>query len=100
MAQIFLGVIIVGLIMTMKVVMDSLRIMRDINAEINQFRTSTQTCRAQIEIEEKQSAELALEVSQIQAEVNELTQKEKDMNKQIGQLRNDLGNGPKFKVDM
>lgn len=100
MAQIYLGVIIVGLILTMKVVMDSLKIMRNLNIEIDDLRASTQTCEKHIEREELLGAELALRVSELQTHVNELIQTEKDMNGRIRQLRNNLESGPKFKVDM
>lgn len=100
MTHVYLGVIIVGLILTMKVVMDSLKVIGDRKLEIGSLQASTHSCRDQIAETEKEGAELAQQIAQLQGEVEELTQREKDMQKEIKDLRGALEGGQRFKIDL
>jgi ubiquinone biosynthesis protein UbiJ len=99
MTHVFLGVTIVGLIMTMKVIMDGLHAVAEINDRIAALRISTQHYMAQKLEEESKIAAAESEVAQIKSEVGQLEETEKNINSHIQDLRATL-DGRKFKVDI
>ena len=100
MAHVYLGVIIICLILAMKVVMDSLKIMSHIKLGIDSLQASTYKCKEDIVNAEKLGEEKAQEVAQKQQEMQELVEKEKDLNSEIKKLRGALEGGQKFKLDI
>jgi len=100
MAHVYLGVIIVGLILTMKVVMEGIKDLSDRKLSIDNLRASTHNCKEQIAKTEEDGRAKALQVSQLQEEVKGLTEKEKDMTSEISTLRKTLDGGQRFKVDL
>lgn len=89
-AEIFLGIIIVGLIMTVKVVMEGFKTMTQLNDNIATLRASTKECELRLEDQEKENEEREKEMQEIKAEVDKLSEKEKEMDTDIKQLRIDL----------
>ena len=89
-AEIFLGITIVGLIMTIKVVMEGFKTVTQINDNIATLRASTKECELRLEDQEKENEEHEKEMQTIKAEVEQLSDKEKEMDRDIKQLRTDL----------
>ncbi|MGA1195710.1 MAG: hypothetical protein ACO36I_04305 [Candidatus Latescibacterota bacterium] len=89
-AEIFLGITIVGLIMTVKVVMDGLKSVTQLNDNIATLRASTKESELLLEDQEKANAELERDMQEIKAEVDKLVEKEKEMDTNIKALRTDL----------
>ncbi len=89
-AEIFLGITIVGLIMTVKVVMDGLKSVTQLNDNIATLRASTKESELRLEDQEKENEELEKEMQEIKAEVDKLVEKEKEMDTDIKNLRTDL----------
>lgn len=93
--HIFLGIIIVGIIMTMKVIMDGFQAITLLNDKITALRASTNNCQTQLALQEEENKGLEDELQSLKSEVEELVSKEKNMNKEIQTLRSDL-DGPKM----
>jgi len=100
MTHVYLGIIIIGLIMSMKVVMESLKIMGDIKFGIDGLQASTHKCKEDIANAEKQDEEKAQAVAKLREEMKELVEKEKYIYSEIKGLRGALEGGPKFKLDI
>ncbi len=99
MMHVFLGIIIVGLVMTMKVILDGLHVVAEIHDRIAALRISTQHYVAQKLEEENKAAATESEVAQIKSEVGQLEETEKNINRHIQDLHATL-DGRKFKVDI
>lgn len=99
MTHVFLGIIIVGLVMAMKVILDGLQAVAQINDKIAALRISTHQYEAQKFDEETKVATIESEVAQVKSEVVQLESLEKEINQQIKDLRNSL-DGKKFKIDI
>jgi len=100
MTHVFLGVIVIGLILAGKIVMESLKVVEEIEAEIGKFRAATQKCLSETEIELKNIAELEVRVSELKAAYSEVEQKEKKLSDQIEGLRDALDGGNQFRIDL
>lgn len=88
--QIFLGIMLVGIIMTMKVVMDGLQAITLLNDKITALRASTYNCQTQLSDQEKENAEIETTLQELKAEVEMLSEQEKERNNEIKTLRTDL----------
>lgn len=88
--QIFLGIMLVGIIMTMKVVMDGLQEITLLNDKITAYRASTLDCQTQLSDQEAENEEIETTLQGIKAEVETLSEKEKEQNNEINTLRTDL----------
>lgn len=97
-SQVFLGIIIVGIIMTVKVVVDGMQEVAALTDSINALRLSIQQCERQIEEEQEKTRVLEQDMEQVKATVLEMEQKEKEINNQIRALRAGL-EGQKSKLD-
>ena len=90
MTEIFLGIIIVGIIMTVKVVMDGFQSITQLNDRITAFRESTRHCEMQLETQNQENADLEMTMQTLKDEVDKLSTQEKEMNREITTLRTDL----------
>lgn len=88
--QYLLGIIIVGIIMTVKVVMDGFQAITHLNDKITALRASTRNCQEQLALQAEENQALEDDLTEVKSEVEALTQKEKEMNTQILTLRTDL----------
>ena len=88
--QIFLGVMLVGIIMTVKVVMDGLQEITLIKDKIAALRASTFDCETQLHDQEVEIEEIETTLREIKSAVDKLSEKEKEMNGEINTLRTDL----------
>lgn len=88
--QIFLGIIIVGIIMTMKVIMDGFQAVTVLNDKITALRASTKNCQMQLALQEEENKELEGSLQELKGEVEKLVTDEKNMNQEIKTLRADL----------
>jgi len=88
--QIFLGIIIVGIIMTMKVIMDGFQAVTLLNDKITALRASTKNCQMQLAVQEEENKELEGSLQELKEEVEKLTSDEKNMNQEIRTLRTEL----------
>lgn len=98
MIHVFLGITVVGIVMTMKVIIDGLHEIGEITERITALRASTRNCLEQVEDEGRKAQDIETEVQQIKTAVEELDRKEKEMNATIRSLRADL-DGQKSKID-
>lgn len=88
--QIFLGIIIVGIIMTMKVIMDGFQAVTVLNDKITALRASTKNCQMQLTVQEEENKELEGSLQELKGEVEKLVTDEKNMSQEIKTLRADL----------
>ena len=101
MIQVFLGLIIVGLAMTAKVILDGLRAVNERRDRITALRTATQQAQVELDTQTAETEEAEEEMEALKSEVTELNQEEKEMSEEIGKLRSQLDSGgKKFKMDM
>ena len=96
--QIFLGITVIGIIMTVKVVVDGLQEAAALTDSINALRLSRGQCERQLAEEQEKTQVLEQNREQVKATVLEMEQKEKEMNNQIRALRAGL-EGQKSKID-
>ena len=89
-SQIFLGITVVGLIMTVKVVMDGLQALTVISDKIAAFQEATRQCKIHTDTKVEESKEAEEKLQEITAEVEKLTVTEKEMGAQVRALRADL----------
>ncbi|MBT3602452.1 MAG: hypothetical protein HOE48_16250 [Candidatus Latescibacteria bacterium] len=88
--EIFLGITIVGIIMTVKVLMDGYRDLNFLKAKITALKDSTIDSQTQLVTQSDENKDIETALQEIKTEVEELSKKEKDMNDQITTLRTDL----------
>lgn len=88
--EIFLGIIIVGIIMTVKVVMDGFQAITQLNDKITAFRASTLHCQTQLADQDQENEDLDRAKQELKEEVDTLSAEEKEMNREITTLRTDL----------
>jgi peptidoglycan hydrolase CwlO-like protein len=97
MTQVFLGIIVVGIIMTMKVIMDGIQAITLLNDKITALRTSTFNCHTQLSDQEVENKEVETTLAEIKSEVEKLSEQEREINGEIKDLRTDL-DGPKTEI--
>ena len=88
--QFFLGIIIVGLIMSVKVILDGFTAVGILNERITALRTAIEDSKAQLLIQEKENLEGEESLQKGKEAVEELAKKEKNMIDEINALRIDL----------
>lgn len=98
MTHVFLGITIIGIILAVKVVLDGLQAVASLKDRISGLKTSIQSCQAQTAQEEKLVRESEGQLQALKTEVEQLAQKEKDINAEIRSLKSEL-DGQSFKID-
>ena len=77
--EIFLGITIVGIIMTVKVLMDGYRDLNFLKAKITALKDSTIDSQTQLVTQSDENKDIETALQEIKTEVEELSKKEKDM---------------------
>ncbi|MFT5368929.1 MAG: peptidoglycan hydrolase CwlO-like protein [Candidatus Latescibacterota bacterium] len=88
--QIFLGIMLVGLIMSMKVIMDGLQAVTLLKDKITALRIAIQDAKTQLLVQENENKEIEATLQEIKAEVDKLSEKEKEIDSEIKTLRTDF----------
>jgi len=88
--QIFLGIMLVGLVMSMKVIMDGLQAVTLLKDKITALRIAIQDAKTQLLVQENENKEIEATLQEIKAEVDKLSEKEKEIDSEIKTLRTDF----------
>ena len=98
MTQVFLGIIVVGIILAVKVILEGFQTVTGLNDKISGMQIATQNCKTLIAEEDAKLKETETHLQELRAEVEQLTQEEKDINSEIRNLHTEL-DGQTFRID-
>ncbi|MGA1196621.1 MAG: hypothetical protein ACO36I_09010 [Candidatus Latescibacterota bacterium] len=94
----FIGLIFVGLILTVKVTTDGLRQLNEQKIKLNQFQAATEQCQLKMTHEAEEVNQLEKDVKQQEQDYASLSDKEKSLQTQVRDLEQKLPKRPRAKV--